>query len=94
LRYIVTLGRAKEVAQMRGIAKLLFGDDADRLLDLFDGDADGFGMADRARRSGEWCGSTPSRGSAADAAHGRARSGGTHPGDLRREVIIREYRAR
>jgi hypothetical protein len=94
LRYIVTLGRVKEVAPMRGIAKLLFGDDAGRLLDLFDGDADGFGMADRARRSGEWCGSTPGRGPAADIAHGRARPGGTRPGDLRREVIIREFRTR
>jgi hypothetical protein len=95
LRYIVTLGRVKEVAQMRGIAKLLFGDDTGRLLDLFGGDdADGFGMADRARRSGEWCGSTPGRGSAADAVRGTARHGGVHPGDLRREVIIREYRTR
>lgn len=75
---------------MRGIAKLLFGDDAGRLLDRFGGDdADGFGMADRARRSGEWCGSTPGstsgRGSAADAARG---------GDPRREVIIRECHPR
>jgi hypothetical protein len=45
---------------MRGIAKLLFGDDADRLLGLFgEGDGDGFGLAERARRSGEWCGTTP-----------------------------------
>ena len=50
---------------MRDIARLLFGDDADGLHDLFDGadgdrfdDGDGFGMADRARRAGEWCGST------------------------------------
>jgi hypothetical protein len=79
---------------MRGIAKLLFGDDAGRLLDLFDGDADGFGMADRARRAGEWCGSTPGRGPAAETARGMARRGGVHPGDLRREVIIREHRTR
>jgi hypothetical protein len=85
----------EEVAQMRGIAKLLFGDDAGRLLDLLAGDdADGFGMADRARRSGEWCGSTPGRGPVADTAYGRARPGGTRPGDLRREVIIREYHPR
>ena len=45
---------------MRGIAKLLFGDEADRLPGLFgDGDADGFGLAEQARRSGEWCASTP-----------------------------------
>jgi hypothetical protein len=80
---------------MRGIARLLFGDDAGRLMELFDGDdADGFGMADRARRSGEWCGSTPGRGTAADAGRGTARRGGVHPGDPRREVIVREYRPR
>ena len=80
---------------MRGIAKLLFGDDAGGLSDLFGGrDADGFGLADRARRSGEWCGSTPGRGPAADAVRGAARRGDIHPGDLRREVIVREYRAR
>jgi hypothetical protein len=79
---------------MRGIAKLLFGEDAGRLMELFGDDADGFGMADRARRSGEWCGSTPGRGPVADAGRGTARRGGAHPGDLRREVIVREYRAR
>jgi hypothetical protein len=80
---------------MRGIAKLLFGDDAGRLLDLLGGDdADGFGMADRVRRSGEWCGSTPGRGPVADAVGGTARRAGARPGDLRREVIIREYRTR
>ena len=77
---------------MRGIAKLLFGDDAGRLLDLFDGDADGFGMADRARRSGEWCGSTPGHGPA-ETARGRGRHGGVHLDDLR-EVIIPEHRPR
>jgi hypothetical protein len=71
---------------MRGIAKLLFGDDADRLLDLLGGsDADGFGLADQARRSGEWCGSTPGRDSAADAAR---------PHGMRRQVITREFRPR
>ena len=75
---------------MRGIAKLLFGDDADRLLGLFGGgDGDGFGLADRARRSGEWCGSTPGRGSAADAARGAAR-----PHGMRRQMITREFRPR
>jgi len=72
---------------MRDIAKLLFGDGTDRLLDLFDGgDGDGFGMADRARRAGEWCGSTPGRGSAAGAA--------ARPHGMRPQVIIREFRAR
>jgi len=67
---------------MRGIAKLLFGDDADRVLDLFEGnDADGFGLAEQARRSGEWCGSVPGRG------------GGLRPGTGRpqRETVIRDF---
>jgi hypothetical protein len=55
---------------MRGIAKLLFGEDAGKVLDLFSGgsDGDGFGLAEQARRSGEWCGTTPGRDSAARAA--------------------------
>ena len=60
---------------MRDIAKLLFGDGASRALDLLAGrdsdipgnDADGSGLAERARRSGEWCGTTPGHGRAADA---------------------------
>jgi hypothetical protein len=73
---------------MRGIARLLFGDDGDRLLDLFDGsDGEGFGAAERARRAGEWCGSTPGRGSAADAMSARPRG-------VRHRVIIREFRNR
>jgi hypothetical protein len=80
----------EEVARMRGIAKLLFGDDADTLLGLFgEGDGDGFGMADRARRAGEWCGSTPGSDSAADAVLGAAR-----PHGMRRQVITREFRTR
>lgn len=75
---------------MRDIAKLLFGDDAGGLLGLFgEGDGDGFGMADRARRAGEWCGSTPGRGWTAGAVRGAAR-----PHGVRREVIIREFRTR
>ena len=75
---------------MRDIARLLFGEDAGGLLDLFDGsDGDGFGMADRARRAGEWCGSTPGSGSAAHAASSVAR-----PHGKRRQVIIREFRER
>lgn len=67
---------------MRGIAKLLFGDDKGELLGLFGGrDADGFGLADRARRSGEWCGSTPGSGAGASAARARG---------PRLKVIIRE----
>ena len=78
-----------EVAKkMRGIAKLLFGDESDRLLGLF-GDGEGFGLAEQARRSGEWCASTPGRGSAADAARGPAREHG-----LRREIVVREFHER
>ena len=52
---------------MRGIAKLLFGEDAGKVLDLFSGgsDGDGFGLAEQARRSGEWRGTTPGRDAAA-----------------------------
>ena len=72
---------------MRGIAKLLFGEDAGQVLGLFSGgsDGDGFGLAEQARRSGEWCGTTPGRGSAARAAVRRA--GGTRR--ARRQVTIR-----
>ena len=62
---------------MRRIASLLFGNDAGELLDLITGEGgitgkggitrDGGGereAADRVLRSGEWCGSTPGRGSA------------------------------
>ncbi|HVT71218.1 MAG TPA: hypothetical protein VHF26_25965 [Trebonia sp.] len=60
---------------MRDIAKLLFGGDAGKLLDLLggggdrfgSGDGDGFGLAERARRAGEWCGTTPGRGAVAAA---------------------------
>jgi hypothetical protein len=96
LRYIVLLRRGDKEAEMRDIARLLFGDDGglqdlfDGAGDLFDGaDGDGFGMADRARRAGEWCGSTPGGGSAADALRGAAR-----PRGMRRQVIIREFRTR
>ena len=55
---------------MRSIASLLFGDDAGELLDLITGEGGISGeggdreAADRVLRSGEWCGSTPGRGSA------------------------------
>jgi hypothetical protein len=75
---------------MRDIAKLLFGDDTGGLADLFGGgDADGFGLAERARRAGEWCGSTPPRGPAGDAARGVVRRRG-----MRREIVIRETGSR
>jgi hypothetical protein len=61
---------------MRTIASLLFGSDAGELLDLITGEGGSTGeggiagdgdreAADRVLRSGEWCGSTPGRGSAA-----------------------------
>ena len=60
---------------MRTITSLLFGRDAGELLDLITGEGgitgeDGITdggereAADRVLRSGEWCGSTPGRGSA------------------------------
>jgi hypothetical protein len=70
---------------MRDIAKLLFGDDAGKVLGMFGaGGGDESGMAERARRSGEWCGTTPGRGSAADAVRRAAR-----PGRGQRHVTIR-----
>lgn len=75
---------------MRDIARLLFGDDTGGLLDMFGGgDGDESGMTERARRSGEWCGTTPGRGSVERAVRGAARSRG-----VRRAVIIREFRTR
>ena len=50
---------------MRTIASLLFGRGAERLADLITGESDrDQEAADRVVRSGEWCGSTPGRGSA------------------------------
>lgn len=72
---------------MRDIAKLLFGDEAGRLLGL-SGGGDESAMAERVRRSGEWCGTTPGQGSVADAVERAARPG------ARRQVIIREIRPR
>ena len=72
---------------MRGIAKLLFGEDANKVLDLFSGgtDGDGFGLAEQARRSGEWCGTTPGRGSATRAAARNARGARR----VQRQITIR-----
>ena len=50
---------------MLGIVRLLLGENVDRAGPR-DEEA---GLAERARRSGEWCGSTPGRGSVADALH-------------------------
>jgi hypothetical protein len=74
---------------MRTIASLLFGRDAGELLDLITGEGGITGdgdreAADRVLRSGEWCGSTPGRGSA-DRAAG-------WPGGERRGIVIRNGR--
>ena len=56
----------REVRTVRDIMRLVFWREDGMLSELFGGDdADGFGMAERARRAGEWCGTTPPRGSAA-----------------------------
>jgi hypothetical protein len=69
---------------MRTIASLLFGREAGELLDLITGEGGSEReAADRARRSGEWCGSTPGRGSLERAVPS---SGGG------RRVIIRDGR--
>jgi hypothetical protein len=48
---------------MESIVKLLFGREAEGLAKLFTpDDRAGSEMADRARRAGEWCASTPGRG--------------------------------
>jgi hypothetical protein len=80
---------------MRTIANLLFGREAGELLDLITGGdgiraergitGEGGGehqAAERVLRSGEWCGSTPGRGSA-DHVAGPARG-------QRREIVIRD----
>jgi hypothetical protein len=73
---------------MRTIASLLFGDDAGELLDLIAGEGGISGgereAADRVLRSGEWCGSTPGRGSAERAA--------ARPSGGRRGIVIRNGR--
>ena len=74
---------------MRDIAKLLFGEDADKLFGLFrEGDGDDT-AAERARRSGEWCGTTPGRGSVEGVVRRAAR-----PRGGRRQAPSRDFRAR
>ena len=74
---------------MRGIAKLLFDGDGDgsRLLGLLGGDEDWFRLVDEARRTGEWCGTTPGR--VADAVHGAPRTG-----RIRRPISAPDFRSR
>lgn len=90
LRYIVFVqdGEDEGVPQVRDIAKLLFGDDDGGLLDLFAGnDSEDSGMAERARRAGEWCGTTPGHDWVENAARRASRTN-----RIKREVIIREFR--
>ena len=74
---------------MRGIAKLLFDGDGDesRLLGLLGGDEDWFRLADEARRTGEWCGTTP--GAVTDAVRGAPRAGRN-----RRPMSAPDFRSR
>jgi hypothetical protein len=74
---------------MRGIARLLLGDEAGELLGLLGGDDDWSGMADEARRAGEWCGTTPGRGAVADAVHGAPRTE-----RIRRPMSAPDFRSR
>jgi hypothetical protein len=68
---------------MESITKLLFGREAGILAELFTPDDwAGSDMADRARRAGEWCESTPP---------GR---GASRPRPIRRQVISREFLGR
>jgi len=73
---------------MRDIVRLLLGREEGILSELFGGDeADGFGMADRARRAGEWCGTTPGSGPGARRP-GRAGASRSMP----RQLADREFR--
>jgi hypothetical protein len=72
---------------MRNIASLLFGREAGELLDLITGESGNEReLADRTVRSGEWCGSTPGRESAARQARDAVRS----PRGGRRAGVIRD----
>jgi hypothetical protein len=74
---------------MRGIARLLLGDEADELLGRLGGDEDWFRLADEARRTGEWCGTTPGRGAVADAGRVAPRAG-----RIRRPISAPDFRSR
>jgi hypothetical protein len=70
-RYIVML--TEEVADMRGLARLLFGPDGDKLLDALGPESGERRMAARVEEAGEWCQSTPSADSIRWVAAPRAR---------------------
>jgi hypothetical protein len=73
---------------MRDIAKRLLGDDAAGVFDwLAADDGDGSGLAERVRRSGEWCGTIPGDGFAASVLRGGPRERrGQGEGDGRRRA--------
>jgi len=48
---------------MRSVARLLFGPEGDRLLDLLGPTSEERRMAAQVREAGEWCKSTPGAGS-------------------------------
>jgi hypothetical protein len=70
---------------MRGIAKLLFAGDEERLTGLLGGDDDWFRLAGQAREAGEWCGTTPGRG-----VTDRVAGGAHRERPVTRPVIARE----
>lgn len=53
---------------MRGIARLLFGPDGDRLFDVLEPESGERRMAARVRDAGQWCQTTPGAGSGRRAA--------------------------
>jgi hypothetical protein len=57
---------------MRSIARLLFGPDGDRLLDLLEPESGERRMTARVREAGEWCQTTPGAGPAHRTAPPRA----------------------
>jgi hypothetical protein len=70
---------------MRGIAKLLFAGDEERLAGLLGGDEDWFRLAGQAREAGEWCGTTAGRG-----VTGRGAGGGRRERPVTRPAIPRD----
>jgi hypothetical protein len=74
----------EEVADMRGIARLLFGPEGDKLLDVLGPESGERRMAAQAGEAGEWCQSTPSADSVRWAAAPRARRRVADPRPKRR----------